>query len=242
MTAARRGQRLTPVAASAYATWAVYLARAAVAALALVMPLTGCSYAAHRGQDLLDVIDLKGGRSMGLGAKLEATLYLGAGLGGAGLGQTYEWYGRQRVDTVPDTSGLYDNGLFIHILIVGFDVNTVHGGPPAKDSLNIVAFNRAAFADHTSPPLLDRARFGGELVLPFVAGGLYLNVGQAIDFVLGITTLDIAGDDGLGQHGADWNRGPPAPPPLPEPSPLPAPHNEPDDEPGGAAAGDGGAS
>jgi hypothetical protein len=161
--------------------------------------LAGCAqgtYLGDRGHDLLDIIDLKGGRSMGLGVKAEATLYLGAGLGFAGLGDSVEWYGRQRVDVDVPEEARYSHGMFTHIVVAGFDVNTVHGGGPSKDSLNILAINRVAFSDHDNPAMLDRWRFGGELVLPFVQGGIYLNVGQVLDLVIGLTTLDIGDDDG----------------------------------------------
>lgn len=185
-------------AASAHAAGAAERSRTRcgmrLAALLLLAALpAGCAYSADRGRDLLDIVDLKGGRSMGLGAKVEATLYLGAGVGFATLGDTTEWYGRRRIDS-PGT-GPYSGGLFGHVLLAGFDTQTPQGGPPSQDSLNVLTINRVAFADHDDPAMLDRWRFGGELVLPFVRGGLYLNVGQVLDLVLGLATIDIAGDD-----------------------------------------------
>ncbi len=46
-------------------------------------------------------------------------------------------------------------------------------------------------------PLVSRFRLGGEIILPYLWGGLYLNLGELADFVCGLTTLDIAGDDGM---------------------------------------------
>lgn len=42
--------------------------------------------------------------------------------------------------------------------------------------------------------MLDRRRFGSDLKLPFVRSGIYLNVGQLADLLLGLSTLDIAED------------------------------------------------
>jgi hypothetical protein len=169
---------------------------------------TGCAgfsdYASDRGRDLVDVIDLKGGRSMGLGLKAEATLYLGAGLGYAVLGDTSEWYGRERLETPADEEETYP-GTFLHAVFMGVDwydgviLQGMFGGgpdPATHNETNILAFNDQAIRNSDEPPMFDRWRFGGEVVLPFVRGGLYLNVGQLADLVIGLTTLDIAGDDG----------------------------------------------
>lgn len=191
--------------------------RALAGACLLLGALPGCAsgYLSDRGRDVLDVIDLKGGWSMGLGVKAEATLYLGAGLGGASLGDTTEWYGRQKLVTL--TQGQYSGGLFVHLLIAGFDTQTEYGGPPSQDSLNVLTVNRVAFSDSNDPPMLERWRFGGEVVLPFVRGGLYLNLGELFDLFAGVVGFDPADDDGLVEQVIETRPADDSAPPAHEP-------------------------
>jgi hypothetical protein len=175
---------------------------------------TGCASVGHyfedRGRDLADIVDLKGGESMGLGVKVEATLYLGVGLGIAEQGRSVEWYGRERVRAPVNPNKRFD-GMFVHLIVLGGDTyrGGMHGwsddpswlkpGPPATyNSLNFLALNMVALRNRIQPPFLDRFRFGGEVLLPEVQGGIYLNVGQILDFVLGIFTIDIGDDDRAG--------------------------------------------
>lgn len=157
-------------------------------ALALLLALPGCGlWGRQRLRDAGDVIDLKYGRSMGLGAKVEATLFLGAGLGLARIDSSTEWYGRARYQQ--------DDGLFLHLLIVGVDRFRSDGGSPSTASWLVGPVNVGAWAWRDHPTDVDRVRFGGELVLPFVHGGLYLNLGQLFDLAAGVFGFDPAEDD-----------------------------------------------
>lgn len=157
-----------------------------VLTLLVVSTATACAadstYGGDRFADLGDMVDLRYGRSMGLGVKLEATQFLGAGLG-CGAVDVTESYGRDEV-RVP--------GMFLHLVVIGAEGLAPCGGQPELDILGV---NVGALRFQEPPKTIDWFRFGGELVLPFVTGGLYLNVGQLVDAVAGITTLDPAGDD-----------------------------------------------
>lgn len=45
-------------------------------------------------------------------------------------------------------------------------------------------------------PSLGIARIGGAVFLPVVNGGLYLNLGEALDFLFGLASYDLMNDDG----------------------------------------------
>jgi len=175
--------------------------------LGLLLALTSCQYAKHRGLDATDIVDVKYGVALGLGAKAEATVYMGAGGGIGVLGYTREWFGRRSY--VAPGSG------FVHLLVVGGDGG--HPGKPWTGRLeeHILLANATAFGNHgfiediqveslepdseqiQAPPMVTRWRFGGEVLLPGFGFGLYLNVGELVDFLLGLGTLDIAADDGV---------------------------------------------
>ncbi|MBI1851928.1 MAG: hypothetical protein HYR85_16445 [Planctomycetes bacterium] len=59
--------------------------------------------------------------------------------------------------------------------------------------INVFFYNRPEY----EPPPIDRARFGVEVWLPLVRFGLYLNLGEVVDFVAGWVGLDSAQDDGI---------------------------------------------
>jgi hypothetical protein len=165
---------------------------ALVAVVLTPMLASGCasgSWGGARLADLGDVLDVRHGRSMGLGAKVEATLWLGAGLGFGRLESVHESYGRHVVERG-------DDGLFMHLLLFGADG---HGGPcfgpPDALGFHILGFNLTALAESADPPPLGRFRFGGELLLPFVHGGLYLNLGEVLDLAGGLVGFDPAHDD-----------------------------------------------
>jgi hypothetical protein len=162
-------------------------------ALSAVGPAaSGCGYLEDRLLDASDVIDLKYGRAWGLGAKAEATLSLGAGLGLAAIQHQREWYGRR--STVATYQG---EGVFLHLGAFGFDSFSIHGGAPSNDGFHVLGVNLPALVDSEEPPIIERFRFGGELVLVHPLLGAYLNLGQVVDFLCGLATLDPAGDDGV---------------------------------------------
>jgi len=159
-------------------------------ALALFTP--GCQYAKDRLLDASDVIDIKYGYAVGLGAKIEATNYVGLGLGWGLSPKTREWYGRR-------SHVCYDQE-FMHFGIVGRDGTDRSWGEPGKDGTdhyNIVLPINIAQLDHGTPPMIERWRLGFEIILPGGNGGLYLNLGELVDFFAGLATVDLADDDGV---------------------------------------------
>jgi hypothetical protein len=96
-------------------------------------------------------------------------------------------------------------GEFIQLVFTGMDaydgllLQGLFGtgpAPAAHNEFHILGFNDQAFRNGDEPPMFDRWRLGGELVLPFVRGWLYPNQGQLADLMIGLTTLDLARDDG----------------------------------------------
>jgi hypothetical protein len=177
------------------------LAAGARGALVLAALLPGCAsferYARDRLMDVTDVVDFKYGRAWGLGFKLELTLYFGTGLGVGVQQWTREWYGRHATDFAlsGDAPRSWMSGLFVQAGVIGVD-----GGAPgnaAQSAINTVGLNVLLIsANSDAPPLIDRWRFGGELLLPGAIGGMYLNLGELWDFVAGVFGGDPAGDDG----------------------------------------------
>ena len=164
-----------------------------VLVLALLLgPVTGCAYVKNRMLDMSDVLDIKYGYAVGVGVKAEVTNYVGVGLGYGVMTKTREWYGRK-------SHVAYDQE-FLHFILAGRDGTKRDWGEPGLDGTDfynmVLPINLAAL-DHDSPPMLQRWRVGFELVLPLANGGLYLNLGELADFVLGLATIDIAGDDGV---------------------------------------------
>jgi hypothetical protein len=174
--------------------------RGALALLALLPACAGFErYMRDRLMDVTDVVDFKYGRAYGLGIKVEMTLYVGSGLGIGEQLSTREWFGRHGQDfLIDDESGpmSWIDGAFVHLGIIGFD-----GGSPsstAQSAVNTAGINVLMFwAGASAPPLIDRWRFGGELLLPGVIGGMYLNLGELWDWFAGVFGGDPAEDDGL---------------------------------------------
>jgi len=202
---------------------------ARLAALLLLLPLaTGCAvgrYAGDRLMDLTDIIDVKYGVAIGVGAKAEITQFLGTGAGVAALGYSREWYGRRSVEM---------NGwAFIHLVAIGVDGGYGSPNPGGwsneRAEVYFLLVNSTAFADFGIAPggdarwehipkgdgssiegrpeprpdayepfnPLDYWRFGAEVLIPGVQFGIYFNFGQVIDFVAGLGTFDPAEDDGV---------------------------------------------
>lgn len=136
--------------------------------------------------DLTDIVDFKAGFCyVGLGAKVEATDFLAAGLG-FGMVSPYnmEFFGRRADDY---------GQLFVHLGVFGIEA----GGSSVADRTTVV-FNKTSpnAADDRIPPH-SSFRVGGEILIPLLSFGAYLNLGEVADFILGFATIDIAGDDGL---------------------------------------------
>jgi hypothetical protein len=191
---------------------------ARLVALALLvgslLPAAGCTYARDRVYDLSDVIDPKVGSGLGVGAKAEISYYLGIG-GGVGVqGWLREWYGRKSYVTFGDK--------FFHVAVFGEDGGM--GGPDenagvrARPDTHATILNLSAYSDHMSdesvfgfsdawrlpegyevPAVGTRWRIGGEVMIPALTFGLYLNVGELADFLLGFSTYDFREDDGMGK-------------------------------------------
>jgi len=179
----------------------------ATALLVVVVGASGlaCQGAATWGRDRLsdatDVLDIRYGTGLGLGLHLDATQYFGAGVGWSRVDRSRTWYGRHAVDMQGKE-------------FVGFVLGSALGGgmcppDPAHGWWHMLGFNVAAldvpnwsgdtgwFEHDNGPPFIDRARFGAVLFLPFVHGGLHLNVGEVLDLVIGLAGFDPAADDGI---------------------------------------------
>lgn len=162
--------------------------RLALALVALLPACAGDNYLSRRLMDLTDIVDVKYGTGIGLGLKLEATMYLGAGLGVSSQSYTREWFGRRSVEV--------HDGAFFQAIIGGGDGLYINARPGQGSAngflLDFVALDGPA---EDGPPWLDWWRFGGEVCLPGVNGGLYLNLGELWDLLAGLATFDPAGDD-----------------------------------------------
>jgi hypothetical protein len=152
--------------------------------------LPGCNSVAgffkNRALDATDIIDLKygAGRGVGLGAKVEPLPFFGTGLGFRSPGPTTEWFGRRA-----EQDDLY----FAQFVLLGFEGA---GRQPDDDvEVNFMTVQLHRFEDgHVHPERL--IRVGGEIAIPFVRGGLYLNILELFDFVAGWWFgIDLVGDN-----------------------------------------------
>jgi len=183
----------------------------------LALAQSSCAVADYGGDrlmDLTDIIDLKYGVAVGAGAKAEATIYLGAGAGIGALGYTREWFGRR--------STIQQSKWFFHFVAGGVDggrgsltweEEDMPDGDLERADVNVLLANLTALNDHNTgprgdedpelknlwganaPPTLDRFRFGGEFLIPVIHFGLYVNLGEVVDFLGGWFTWDPAYDD-----------------------------------------------
>jgi len=142
------------------------------------------TYAGDRALDLTDIIDLKYSGAVALGARAEATVHFTPGLGFGAVGRATEYFGR-RED--------YDRGGgFLYLLIWG--VENFHLDNEGVQ--NFLGFG-AVEDSEGYPPVISQFRFGGEIYIPGLNFGLYLNLGEIVDLILGFATIDLADDDGL---------------------------------------------
>lgn len=212
---------------------ALRAAARAGAALLLVLLCSGCAvgrYVRDRALDVTDIIDIKYGTCIGVGAKAEITHFLGAGAGAAALGVQREWYGRRSIKSrgfafahagaigvdggfgSPNPEGWSDEPADVYFLLVNgtalADFLVAPGGDARIDLIDVTQTQRrrareaaadpdAPPAHPPTPPLVDRWRIGAEVLIPAVNFGLYVNLGEVADLVLGLFTIDIADDDGV---------------------------------------------
>ena len=159
-------------------------ARVVTVAAALV-PLAGCAYLRDRGRDFTDIVDVKGGAGgVGLGVKARATEFIGTGVGFGAEYATTEKYGRRWFDSKS--------------AFIGLGVFTLDGEiGPCLGSGAEISFLALRVSNETATRPWTWFRFGGEAVLPGVRGGLFVNLGELVDFFAGIAGLDPVHDDGL---------------------------------------------
>lgn len=149
----------------------------------------GSNYVEKRMYDLGDVVDVKFGctwESTGLGAKVEATNYFGAGFGGGLYENVVEQYGRNA------TEGPHSA---VHVVFYGFDGPSESFAVPSED--HEFAVFGVNCCQKYRPELWHRWRVGGELYLLSLNAGAYVNIAELGDFLAGIVTLDPGDDDGL---------------------------------------------
>ena len=178
--------------------------RAAWLLLATLLPAcaSGEQYARDRLMDLTDVVDFKYGDAWGFGIKFEASIYLGTGIGLGVIEHSREWYGRRATEFTLNKQGDaldWLEGTFAHAGVVGAD-----GGSPGntmQSAIYTIFFNVLLLSgDETVPPMIDRWRLGGEILLPHVIAGVYLNLGELWDFFAGLGGADPAADDGVRKY------------------------------------------
>lgn len=152
--------------------------------LLLCLSLSGCGVLnsiKERAVDLTDVLDFKFAcpYSLGLGVKAEVTDYLGTGIGSCSLLEGEEWFGRRYM---PCTGSLH------HIVIWGAEESEI--------GATLYGFGFSQQAERPLP-LVSRFRIGGEVLLPLVSLGLYVNLGEIFDFLAGFAGFDPAEDHGV---------------------------------------------
>lgn len=188
------------------------VARVVTLAAALA-PLAGCAYLRDRGRDFTDIVDVKGGAGgIGLGVKARATEFVGTGVGYGATYDTTEKIGRGAYDTASAFGGL---GFFA--------IDGKSGAcPGAGFEISLIGLRMQG---ETFPWPWRWFRFGGEVVLPGVRGGLFVNLGEFADFLAGIAGLDPVGDDGqpllgpLPRRGFEHEEEEPPKPPAPADAP-----------------------
>jgi hypothetical protein len=168
------------------------------------------TYGKDRVRDLSDVVDVRYGTGFGLGASVQFLECIGTGLGCSVEWYQRQWYGRKSIES--------RDGLFADALIIGFDGDHVRrvdpgegviGGDTLTGPRSILLYRQSGgHADEvrgteewfTQPggklPGMSTGRIGGAVFLPGVLGGLYLNLGEVLDFFGGLATFDLMNDDG----------------------------------------------
>ena len=162
------------------------LARATALGALLLLTAACAEYGKHRLLDITDTFDTKlscDWESMGIGAKVEVTDYIGVG---AGVGRHHgvkESYGRWE--------RTYDQD-FLHLVVFGIDGPPLRDGPTPGTAICSVGIN---CCQASRAPMIDRFRIGAEVLLFNMNAGLYLNLGEMADLLVGLVGFDPAGDD-----------------------------------------------
>lgn len=155
--------------------------------VAVALLSTACAgYGKHRLLDVTDVLDTKfacGWDSVGLGAKVELTDYFGVGAGFGRHEQVRESYGRWERTFDQD---------FVHLVFFGIDGPPFMDGPRPGTAVHSLGIN---CCQESRAPVIDRFRFGAEVLLLNIDAGLYLNLGEVVDLLVGLVGFDPAGDD-----------------------------------------------
>lgn len=157
--------------------------------LSSLMLFCSCSgvgeYLHDRLHDARDWMDFKYSLGFGFGAKAEITDYVGVGAGAGAIGrgplEGREWYGR-RVNHI--------RHIFMHAVLFGED------GEDEQPQSRTLFFYSYPVDGERLPPRF-RTRIGGEVLLPVITAGFYVNLLELADFLVGITTIDLADDDGV---------------------------------------------
>ena len=191
-------------------TWIGCLALLAAGA-ACAGPVT---YGRNVLRDVSDVVDVRYGTGFGLGASAQFTDLLATGLGCSVEWYQREWFGRKSVEV--------RDGLFAAGLLFGFDGDYLRRLEPGQwdiegDSTTgdwfalLVNWNRGRSDELNAteawltepagdPPARSGLRFGGAVFLPGVHGGLYLNLGELVDFATALVGYDFIKDDGYSKY------------------------------------------
>ena len=178
----------------------------ALTLLAAAVMLSGCSYLGNRAADLADIITAEATIGPGIEAHLQATTFLGTS-----LGTSKQWgpmmHGRFVGMGSRESGGILISG--------GTDVEDdlmkpVYGDkeykPRSRSWFLLLRwpFMRPLIRRREWPQTLD-VELGGSLLI--VGAHVGLSPIEALDFLLGFTTLDICGDD----YRPELEEAPPAP-------------------------------
>jgi len=203
----------------------------ALTLLAAAVTLSGCRYMGNRAADLADIITAEATIGPGIEAHLQATTILGTSLG------------------TSKQSGPMMHGRFVGMGSRESGGILISGGTDVEDDLMRPVYGDEEYKPRSRSwflflrwpfmrPLIRRREWpqtldvelGGSLLI--VGAHVGLSPIEAVDFLLGFTTLDICGDD----YGPEPEEAPPAPvahnavPEQPPAGDAEAPAEESDDE------------
>jgi hypothetical protein len=181
--------------------------------LLLLLACQACAplatYGRDRVRDVSDVVDVRYGLGFGLGASAQFGEVFGTGLGCSIEWYERQWYGRKSIES--------HDGLFAAALILGYDGDYVLrldpgegviGGNTLAGNMTVLCLRGVGHSPamsgtqewFTEPggklPGWSTGRIGGAVFLPGVLAGLYVNLGEIVDFFGGLATFDLMNDDG----------------------------------------------
>jgi hypothetical protein len=182
------------------------------ACLLLLLACQGCSgltsYGRDRLRDLSDILDVRYGTGLGLGSQIRV-LWLETGFGMSSEAYYRQWFGRKSVEV--------RRGLFAQAVVAGIEGDYWRRKPEdflrdsSTGSFSVLIVNVPLCTSIFSgtrdedwfevpagdPPLMDSFRIGGVVFLPGVSGGLFVNLGEVLDFLAGVVGWDPLHDDGI---------------------------------------------